>query len=530
MTQALNLVLDEIRGAARFRWLALLVAWLVCVVGWLVVFRMPNVFESTARVYVDTRTALSPVIQGLAIEQDVSAQINLVQQALLGEAQLERVIAGTDLGVGAETDQDRAFIMSRLRDSVHIDIGGTGDRNRPGGMMYSISYLDSDRVRSVKVVQILLDSFVQSTLGGKRQGSATAQKFLETQIRETERKLRAAEQRLADFKKANIGTMPGAEGDYFTRLQNEMDASRKARTALSVALSRRSELEQQLREGASAAAITGSGSGLGPSARDARPVGAGDTSTRIAEAQRKLTDLLLKYTEKHPEVGALREEIAELEQRRAREIDALRRGDPSAVASSGAGANPVYQSIQVALNQASVEIAALRGEISQHDSKIAELRAVIQTVPEVEAEYARLNRDYDLNKAQYLALVDRLERAKLGQDAEAASAIVFEIVDPPTASFQPVAPNRPRLILMIFVAGLGIGAGLAYLLNKLRPVFNHKRELEEFTGLPVLGEVSVAWLEKYAADARRGLALFSAGVLALLVACVAALVLQNRFY
>ncbi len=106
----------------------------------------------------------------------------------------------------------------------------------------------------------------------------------------------------------------------------------------------------------------------------------------------------------------------------------MRSGDPSAVASSGAGANPVYQSIQVALNQASVEIAALRGEIGQHERKIAELRAVIQTVPEVEApDIARLNRDYDLNKARYLALVDRLERAKLGQDAEAASAIVSKL-------------------------------------------------------------------------------------------------------
>ncbi len=105
MTQTLNMAMDEIGGTSRFRWLAMIVAWFVCVTGWLVVFNLPNVFESSARVYVDSRTALSPVIQGLAIEQDVSAQINLVQQALLGEAQLERVVAGTDLGLGAGTDE-----------------------------------------------------------------------------------------------------------------------------------------------------------------------------------------------------------------------------------------------------------------------------------------------------------------------------------------------------------------------------------------------------------------------------------------
>ena len=88
------------------------------------------------------------------------------------------------------------------------------------------------------MVQILLDSFVSSTLGGKKESSAEAQKFLEDQIRENEQRLRDAEERLANFKKNNVGTMPGAEGDYFTRLQSEMEANKKAQVALSVAVSR----------------------------------------------------------------------------------------------------------------------------------------------------------------------------------------------------------------------------------------------------------------------------------------------------
>jgi polysaccharide chain length determinant protein (PEP-CTERM system associated) len=529
MNQALNMLQDEIRGAARFRWLAMIVAWAVCVIGWLVVFRLPNVFESTARVYVDTRTALSPVIQGLAIEQDVYAQLSLVQQALLGEAQLGKVVDEANLASDPTSTRARALAIAQLRNSITINIMG-GDRNRPGVGLYSISYQDSERDRSLEVVQILLDSFVQSTLGGKQKGSETAERFLTEQIAETEQRLRDAEQRLADFKKKNVGTMPGAEGDYFTRLQNEMEASRKAQAALSVALSRRSELAQQLRDGASAAAATGSTSTAGVSAGSGQPAVAGDTASRIVDAQRRLTDLLLRYTEKHPEVGTLRDEISELEQRRARELDALRRGDPDAVVASGAGANPVYQSIQLALNQTSVEIAALRGEIAQHERKIAELRAVVQTVPEVEAEFARLNRDYDVTRTQYVALVERLGRAKLGQEAEATSAIVFEIVDPPTADFQPVDPNRPRLIVMVFVAGIGLGVGLAYALNKLRPVFNHRAELEAFTGVPVLGEVSLATLDNFVPDERRGHLLFSAGAIGLAVACIAALVLQSRVY
>ena len=523
IVDGLNRFRDGARGAARFRWLAMIVAWLVSIVGWLLVFMMPDVYESTARVYVDTRTALAPVIQGLAIQQDVASQLNLVQQSLVGEQQLQSVVRQTDLGDNARTAQEKANVISRLRQRIYINVGG-GNSGQPGGAVYTISYTDSNRDRSLKVVQILLDSFVDSTLGGKRQSSETAQKFLGEQIREYEQRLRDAEQRLASFKKNNVGTMPGAEGDYFTRLQTEMDANRSAQNALSVALSRRSELGQQLRESASLATAPGAASASG--ATDGRPAAAGDTAGRIVEAQRKLNDVLMRYTEKHPEVSALRSEIAELEQRRARELDALRRGDPGAVASSGASTNPVYQSIQLALNQTNVEIAALRGQIAQREQKIAELRAVIQTVPEVEAEFARLNRDYDVVKTQYVALVERLGRARLGQDAEATSAVRLDIVNPPTASFEPVAPNRPRLVIAVFLLALGAGGGLAYLLSMLKPVFNDSRELQDATGLPVLGEVSWSRLSEYSSIVRRQYLLYAASGLALLVATAAVLRVQ----
>ena len=88
------------------------------------------------------------------------------------------------------------------------------------GSIYWLSYRDSDRQRALKVIDILLNAFMTDTVSGKLANSEAAQQFLAGQIKETELQLRAAEQRLAEFKKRNVGTMPGAEGDYFTRLQN----------------------------------------------------------------------------------------------------------------------------------------------------------------------------------------------------------------------------------------------------------------------------------------------------------------------
>jgi polysaccharide chain length determinant protein (PEP-CTERM system associated) len=335
---------------------------------------------------------------------------------------------------------------------------------------------------------LLLDSFIRDTLGGKKQSSETADEFLTTQIAENERRLREAEERLAEFKKQNLGLMPGTEGDYFTRLQNELDAVRKARTDLSIAVTRRDEITKQ-RSGETAFTLGGDPGG----ARS----GGGDTSTMLADAQRRLAALLLKYTDAHPEVLAAREEIVALERLRMREIEALRAGDAETLLASGATANPVYRSIQLALNEANIRIAELRGQVAQHDQKIAELRKLMNSVPEVEAEFARLNRDYEVTKVQYEALVDRLKKARLGQDAEATSAIRFDIIDPPSVGFRPVSPSRPTLVIAIFLMSAVLALATMVLMSLLRPVFNSASELTKVTGLPLLGEVTLTRLDEY---------------------------------
>jgi len=84
-------VFEEVRGAWRFRWWALAAAWIVGVVGWTIVMLLPDMYEGRSTVFVDTRTALRPVLQGLAVEQDVDAELNFVRQSLLGTPELEKI-------------------------------------------------------------------------------------------------------------------------------------------------------------------------------------------------------------------------------------------------------------------------------------------------------------------------------------------------------------------------------------------------------------------------------------------------------
>jgi polysaccharide chain length determinant protein (PEP-CTERM system associated) len=521
MQEIVEQALGILREVWRYRWLALAVAWCICLVSWAVILVLPDKYEARARVFVDPSTALKPVIQGLAIEQDVNAELNLVRQSLMSRPHLEKILNETGLAPRVRTSETLARAIEALGSRIDIvSVSPAGNEMGPS-KVYTISYVDTNRDRSIKVVQILLDSFMEGTIGGKRNGSLEAQAFVEGQIKEYEQRLSQAEQSLAAFKKQNVGLVPGDQSDYFSRLQTEIDAVKKTQTLLGIAETRRAALAQQLRgEGPLAA---GSAHGVSIGANGALQPG-GDTMSRIQETQARLDDLLLRFTDKHPDVIALRQTLADLKKRRQAEIEALKRGDEGAAVATGASSNPVYQSIQLALNQADIEIAGLRGELSDHQSKVAELRRLVDTMPQVEAEFARLNRDYTVNKAQYTALVERLQQAKLGEEAEEKGSVRFEIIDPPTADFHPVAPRRTLLLLGALVAALAAGGGVAYLLTTMRPVFHTARQLGQITGATIYGVVSATRDASKALALRWQYVLYSVACGSLFVALAAAVI------
>lgn len=508
MYELLNRILDDVRGSWRFRVYALLTAWAVCLLGWTYIFFMPDIYESSTRIYVDTRTVLRPVIQGLTVEQDVGSQLNFVRNSLLSRPNLERVAGEIGLfGPQHNTPGKRIAVIEAMAERIELNVQ---DGGRDVGMLYSLKYKDQDRERSLRVVQKLIGTFMDDTRSGKRDGAEMAQKFLREQIDEYEVRLRQSEERLAEFKKRNVGLMPGTQGDYFTRLQAEMALLEQARGNLSQATSRRAELSRQLRGDVTIASVRA------PSTNNPTLTGS-DTGSRILDTQKRLDELLLRFTEKHPDVLSLRETLHQLESRRDSELADLRSGKGALPAS--AASNPVVQSIQLAINQADVDIVSFRNRIADAQSKVEGLQKLVDTAPEVEADFARLNRDYDVTRQQYNLLVERSERARLGDQAEQTQSVRFEIIDPPAAQFKPIAPRRLLLVAFVLVIGLGAGGVMAFLLHQLKPVFNSTRTLNELTGLPVLGIVSKTWLDRRRFARHRELITFSVGIVALVLVC-----------
>jgi len=106
-------------------------------------------------------------------------------------------------------------------------------------------------------------------------------------------------------------------------------------------------------------------------------------------------------------------------------------------------------------------------------------------------------------------------------------AVLFTVIQPPTGSEVPVSPDRPRLILLVLLAGLAAGVGVTYFMNELRPVFCSGRQLAEITNVPVLAIVGMTWIERHMAQQRRALWAYSAATAALVLVAVITLLIQS---
>ena len=501
MNPKIDKVLDDLRGAWRFRWLAFGSAAALALAGWLIVFTLPDRYGARASVLVDTRTALKPALVGVALEQDVGVELSYVRGALLTDSSLLKTAYAAGVLPTYVVDpfhQDQA--VSNLRKHILLTMQSADDRPEanPGGMIYRISYQDTRRERALAIVSILLQRFVDETLGGKKQGSQSAQQFLDAQVKEYEKRLRASEDRLAEFKSRNFGLMPSERGSYFTQLQKESADVEDTRTKLLIAESRRATLEKQLHGDAAimaTAAVPAAG-------RSGKTEGL-DTVSQIAQTRARLDELLLRFTDNHPDVIDARKNLAELEARRAAEIESLRSGNPAAAAASGASTNPVYQSIVLELNKADVDIADLRTQLGGHEDKAKALRKLLDTAPAVEAEYAQLTRDYDVNKAQYTALLSSYEKARLGEQADTAGSVKFQVVEPPLVSSVPIWPPRGTWLAGILLAAMAAGGALAYGLDRLSPMVGSASGLAGFTGVSVLAEIGSAFPKQTGRRRRR---------------------------
>ncbi len=486
------------RGVWRFRWVALATMWLVCLIGWAFVMQMPDQYKASARIHIDTQSLLRPLLRGIAISTDSRRRIELMTKTLLSRPNLEKLSRMTDLDITATSPEAKEALLDRLGRGVEI-----GNTNRED--LYTISYSDQDRDLAKRIVQSIITIWVESTLGENRSDTDSAQKFIDEQIREYEQKLTIAEERLATFKRQNVGMLPGSGEDYYARLQAASSSLDQAKLALQEAQNRRRSQQRQMSDIAEQDEMSMglfSGQVGGPtSAIDAR----------IQSMQSQMDELLLRYTENHPDVIELKRLIAGLEEQRKEEQKLLAEAGP------GSSTNPVVQQMKMMLAETDAQIASMNARVQEYQRRVDDLKNRVDTVPQIEAELKRLNRDYEVNKRNYEELLKRRESASISEKAEVrGDDIKFKVIDPPRSPLSPSGPDRLLFMSLVMLGSLALGLGAAFLLSQIRPTFDDTKSMKDITGIPVLGVVSMVRTDEYMSKRRVAIAAFTSAWLMLL--------------
>jgi polysaccharide chain length determinant protein (PEP-CTERM system associated) len=493
MAEITALILTFLKAIGKYRWHAVVIAWIVALVGWTVVYRMPNQYEASARVYVDTQSILKPLLSGMTTLPNLDQQVMFMRRTLISRPNVEKLMRMVDLDVKAKDAKEHEKIVDDLM--AAIKIGGT-ERDD----IYTISYTATNPKLGKDVVSALLQMFVEGSFGGKKNDSDKAVQFIDDQIKNYEDKLAAAENRLKDFKLKNMGVLPSGTVDYSGRVQEASDQLNQARLALAEAEQSRNALRAQI-----------NGDAKTPSGQPIVGYVDPELETRIAATQKTLDGLRMQYTEVHPDIVSNKRLLDQLLARKADEAKNKKRS-----ADPGASYSPMLQQMSVSLSTAEAQVAALRARVGEYAMRYDRLKAQSVESPEIEAQYAQLNRDYAINRDNYNKLVERRESAKLSGDLSTATdMLTFRVIDPPTAPSIPSGPNRVRLFSLVFGGALVAGLAAAFLMSQFRPTFLSQAALRDVTGIPILGAISMNWTPEQTIRRRRRLYALGASVLML---------------
>jgi polysaccharide chain length determinant protein (PEP-CTERM system associated) len=467
------------------RWMGLAAAFATSVLAMAAVtLVVRDRYEAAAKVFVDTQTVLKPLMSGLAFQPDVDQQVRMLARTLISRPNVEQLMKSPRAGLADLSDADRDRTIDRL--TKEIKVAPSGDAN-----LFSITYRDINPQRAQVIVAELVSLFVSSGVTDKQRDSEQARRFLDEQIKSYETKLTESENRLKEFKLRNFGLTGTSNQDYFARMSSATEEVNRIRIELQASERSRDALRRELATEDPTIPPEAMMPGMGAAMTEAE--------SRLDAQRRQLDDLLRRYTDQHPDVVAARRTIAQLEQQRRAEQDARK-----ATGRGPAPTSPVFQRIRVALAEAEAKVASLRGQLGAQQAQLDQARAMAGKMPQVEAELAQLNRDYDVVRKNYEQLVARRESASLGEKIDLTTKVAdFRVVEPPRVSPTPAKPSRMLVALLGFVAAIAAGVGVAFALTQVFPTVQDSRQLREISGRPVLGSASLVLSPEMSSEVSR---------------------------
>jgi succinoglycan biosynthesis transport protein ExoP len=456
----------------RRRWL--IVPVVLCVVGGLILARvLPRVYRSHSTIGVSSPKVSADLLNAAPLSRE--ERIRVISQQLLSRPVLERVARDEGLIEGRTAD---AAVDEMLAPDV-IKVEPTEllkevTNEKPQLDAFVLSYAAGEPERAHRVTRRLAHVFVEVSSRTRAERAEDTSAFIGAQLKSSKERLDQLEVRLRDAKEAHMGSLPDQIDANLSMAAGLRQQLESTAIALRGEQDRLTMIERQLES-------------MRQGAVDIRVPGTTSTGqARVVQLQRDLADARAIYTDKHPEIQRLQEELAQ-----AQKDAQAAASQPESERLKYLRLDPVYVQLEKDLATARLRVNDLRRAESQARGQLGVYQGRVESAPKVEQQFISLEREYDLEKQQYTALSEKLHAAQLAENLEQRQGgEQFKVLHEAYLPGQPESPNIPRLLLIAVGLGLALGVGSALGREYFDRSVYDVRSLQGEFDVPVLGEIS----------------------------------------
>ena len=497
----------------------------VCLV---VAFVLPPIYESQAMIMIENQDIPEDFVRS-TITTYIGERLHLLQQRILSYPRLLEIIQTLDLY--PELQSDGAMVAQMKKDitiktiDVYLQDRRAGGRGGSAAVAFTLSFAHKNPEKAKEVTDLLSKFFVEEDQKTREQQAGTTTVFLERELEELRRQVKENEERVSQFKAANINQLPGSTGVFqqtvfrldqeIINVDNRIRNLQEKLVYLNSQIANIDPMVPILTEGGQVAAnpanrlkylrlqLIQSQANLSDRHPDIirlkseiakleSQVGESDTTpekiSRLTMLEQEILEAKSKYGERHPDVVRLSREADLLKDQIAQQIAA--RGSTAAL--DERSDNPGYMNIRAQIIVAESEMGALREQRERAVEQLADYQRRLEMAPFIDEQFNALTLNYENARRQFNEVSNKLHTARIAQEMDISErGQRFRIDYAATLPDKPVKPNRPLIILMGIVLGVGCAVLLAALAEGLDSSIKAPDEFENIMGVPVLTTISM---------------------------------------
>ena len=483
---------------SRRKWLAILVFALPFAAATGAILSLPNLYRSTATILVERQQVPEAFVRS-TVTSEIETRLQAISQEILSRSRLEGLISR--FGLYADRQASAEALVAQMRRDIQVEIKARG-RDTVSVVAFALTYRGRDP-RTVALVTNTLASFYneENLKARGRQASGTTE-FLKVELAETKKRLDEQERWVSEFKRRHLGELPQQMPANLATLETLNSQLRLNSDNQARASGRREDLAAQLAAADSSPQLLGVAPGLAP--------GPEPPAIHLTRLRQELTAARARYTDAHPTIVRLKDEIAAVE----RDLANARPAPKSEAAAPTPPPNPYVLRLREALHAVEIELKVLKTEGERLRSAVATYQSRVENTPKREMEFQEVARDTEYTKELHRSLMKRYEDAQLAESMEQRQkGEQFRVLDTALPSAVTAAPNRQILFLMALAVSLGLAGGAVVLAEMLDTSFHSAAELRAFTRVPVLVRIPRIDTEQDRERRRRGFQLAAAGTL-----------------